>query len=101
MPHRLYTALAIMVPHIHIRRVRPIAGAIEVRADRRYRRFSNPKSRAVDQQFIDLFDLRQVWLEVLSERGGGIESLPSWGMLTLPRLVGNTVRRDNMLMWGL
>lgn len=50
----------------------------------RYRRFSIPKSRAVDQQFIDLFDISSVWDEVLS-KGGGIENLPGWGMLTLPR----------------
>jgi tyrosine-protein phosphatase SIW14 len=52
--------------------------------EERYRRFSTPKSRAVDQQFIDLFDLTSVWDEVLST-GGGIENLPEWGMLTIPR----------------
>ncbi|ORY34792.1 tyrosine phosphatase family-domain-containing protein, partial [Naematelia encephala] len=49
-----------------------------------YRRFSSPKSRAVDQQFIDLFDLSPVWESVMSS-GGGLENLPRWGMLTLPR----------------
>ncbi|WVW86974.1 hypothetical protein I302_109030 [Kwoniella bestiolae CBS 10118] len=49
-----------------------------------YRRFSSPKSRAVDQQFIDLFDLIPVWNEVIA-KGGGVGNLPEWGMLTLPR----------------
>jgi len=59
----------------------------------RYRRFSTPKSRAVDQQFIDLFDLSIVWDEVLST-GGGIENLPEWGMLNIPRRaeIGAAVR---------
>jgi tyrosine-protein phosphatase SIW14 len=59
----------------------------------RYRRFSTPKSRAVDQQFIDLFDLTIVWDEVLS-KGGGIENLPDWGMLNIPRRaeIGPAVR---------
>lgn len=51
----------------------------------RYRRFSNPKSRAVDQQFIDLFDLSPVWEKVISPNGGGLENLPGWSMLTIPR----------------
>lgn len=34
----------------------------------RYRRFSDPKSRAVDQQFIDLFDLEPVWDQILTGR---------------------------------
>ncbi|OCF62180.1 tyrosine specific protein phosphatase [Kwoniella mangroviensis CBS 10435] len=51
-----------------------------------YRRFSSPKSRAVDQQFIDLFDLMPVWKEVTgSSKGGGVGNLPDWGMLSLPR----------------
>ncbi|WWC95781.1 hypothetical protein V866_002647 [Kwoniella sp. B9012] len=51
-----------------------------------YRRFSSPKSRAVDQQFIDLFDLIPVWKEVTgSSKGGGVGNLPDWGMLSLPR----------------
>ncbi|BEI80662.1 hypothetical protein CcaverHIS002_0111910 [Cutaneotrichosporon cavernicola] len=49
-----------------------------------YRRFSAPKSRAVDQQFIDLFDLGPVWEEVMSQAGGGLANLPAWRMLTLP-----------------
>ncbi|GMK57513.1 hypothetical protein CspeluHIS016_0403470 [Cutaneotrichosporon spelunceum] len=49
-----------------------------------YRRFSAPKSRAVDQQFIDLFDLSPVWDEVMSPAGGGLANLPPWRMLTLP-----------------
>jgi tyrosine-protein phosphatase SIW14 len=59
----------------------------------RYRRFSTPKSRAVDQQFIDLFDLSIVWDEVLST-GGGVENLPEWGMLNVPRRaeIGAAVR---------
>ncbi|RSH88019.1 uncharacterized protein EHS24_000543 [Apiotrichum porosum] len=48
-----------------------------------YRRFSAPKSRAVDQQFIDLFSLAPVWAEVV-EKGGGLANLPDWLMLTLP-----------------
>lgn len=48
-----------------------------------YRRFSAPKSRAVDQQFIDLFDLAPVWTEVVAE-GGGLANLPNWRMLALP-----------------
>ncbi|KAI9638979.1 tyrosine phosphatase family-domain-containing protein [Dioszegia hungarica] len=50
-----------------------------------YRRFSNPKSRAVDQQFIDLFDLSLVWDEVVSPKGGGLENLPDWPMLRVPK----------------
>ncbi|WVQ66094.1 uncharacterized protein L199_004272 [Kwoniella botswanensis] len=51
-----------------------------------YRRFSSPKSRAVDQQFIDLFDLIPVWKEVTgSSKGGGVGNLPDWEMLSLPR----------------
>ncbi|ORX37769.1 tyrosine phosphatase family-domain-containing protein [Kockovaella imperatae] len=46
-----------------------------------YRRFSNPKSRAVDQQFIDLFQLSKVWEQVLSTEGGGLDNLPKWRML--------------------
>jgi hypothetical protein len=57
-------------------------------ADFRYRRFSDPKSRAVDQQFIDLFDLSLVWDETMSESGGGVENLPEWGMLSVPRMAG-------------
>lgn len=49
----------------------------------RYRRFSAPKSRAVDQQFIDLFDINPVWEEVIAT-GGGLSNLPNWPMLTLP-----------------
>ncbi|CAK9784299.1 hypothetical protein CC85DRAFT_68058 [Cutaneotrichosporon oleaginosum] len=49
-----------------------------------YRRFSAPKSRAVDQQFIDLFDLAPVWEEVMSPMGGGLANLPAWRMLALP-----------------
>lgn len=52
-------------------------------ADSRYRRFSAPKSRAVDQQFIDLFDLAPVWEGVLTF-GGGLANLPDWPMLALP-----------------
>jgi hypothetical protein len=48
-----------------------------------YRRFSAPKSRAVDQQFIDLFDIAPVWDEVVTT-GGGLSNLPMWPMLTLP-----------------
>lgn len=56
----------------------------------RYRRFSDPKSRAVDQQFIDLFDLSLVWDQAMDESrgGGGVENLPEWGMLSVPRIVG-------------
>jgi tyrosine-protein phosphatase SIW14 len=45
-----------------------------------YRRFSFPKSRAADQQFIELFDLAGVeilegerpdWAEIRDERTGG------------------------------
>ncbi|WVQ96017.1 hypothetical protein IAU59_003117 [Kwoniella sp. CBS 9459] len=77
-----------------------------------YRRFSSPKSRAVDQQFIDLFDIAPVWEQVTrpsksmnagnsSSRegagpggaggiksggaGGGLENLPKWDMLTIPK----------------
>ncbi|GFZ52345.1 Tyrosine-protein phosphatase SIW14 [Saitozyma sp. JCM 24511] len=50
-----------------------------------YRRFSSPKSRAVDQQFIDLFDISAVWDEVMSQ-GGGLENLPKWPMLSIPRM---------------
>jgi hypothetical protein len=60
----------------------------------RYRRFSIPKSRAVDQQFIDLFDLSSVWDEVLST-GGGIENLPQWGMLNIPRRAEITAAQRN------
>lgn len=71
----------------------------------RYRRFSNPKSRAVDQQFIDLFDLAPVWEQVTSPRGGGLENLPEWGMLTLPRGKPHEKARirgrDSSDMWGL
>ncbi|WVR08097.1 hypothetical protein IAU60_005143 [Kwoniella sp. DSM 27419] len=49
-----------------------------------YRRFSSPKSRAVDQQFIDLFDIAPVWEEALA-KGGGLDNLPKWEMLVLPR----------------
>ncbi|EIW71565.1 hypothetical protein TREMEDRAFT_26965 [Tremella mesenterica DSM 1558] len=49
-----------------------------------YRRFSFPKSRAVDQQFIDLFDVDQVWEEVVIS-GGGLEHLPKWNMISLPK----------------
>ncbi|WVF68470.1 hypothetical protein IAT40_003237 [Kwoniella sp. CBS 6097] len=86
-----------------------------------YRRFSSPKSRAVDQQFIDLFDIAPVWEQVTRPSrsntntntntntnrdgaeaggegtqsrdggrrsgggGGGLENLPKWGMLTIPK----------------
>ncbi|OCF43860.1 tyrosine specific protein phosphatase [Kwoniella heveanensis CBS 569] len=73
-----------------------------------YRRFSSPKSRAVDQQFIDLFDIAPVWEQVTrpsrsnttstvaaaaaagggtksGSGGGGLENLPKWGMLTIPK----------------
>jgi tyrosine-protein phosphatase SIW14 len=75
-------------------------------ADRaRYRRFSAPKSRAVDQQFIDLFETSHVWDEVV-EKGGGVPNLPEWGMLTLPRRImaikGKIeLMRDTSAMWGL
>lgn len=59
-----------------------------------YRRFSAPKSRAVDQQFIDLFDLVPVWAEVVSPMGGGLANLPAWRMLTLPLALAG--RRDEM-----
>ncbi|KAL1408246.1 tyrosine-protein phosphatase siw14 [Vanrija albida] len=49
-----------------------------------YRRFSSPKSRAVDQQFIDLFSLVPVWDEVMSPKGGGLMNLPNWKMLGIP-----------------
>ncbi|GAA93822.1 uncharacterized protein L969DRAFT_84731 [Mixia osmundae IAM 14324] len=29
-----------------------------------YRRFSEPKARSMDQQFIELFDIRDVWMEI-------------------------------------
>ncbi|WWD20255.1 hypothetical protein CI109_104731 [Kwoniella shandongensis] len=98
-----------------------------------YRRFSSPKSRAVDQQFIDLFDLTPVWQQVCaipssgtstsssasssgtpstpaaagaagespesSDKktkrvviGGGLDNLPNWEMLTLPK--GNKIRKN-------
>ncbi|WWC65783.1 uncharacterized protein I303_108405 [Kwoniella dejecticola CBS 10117] len=49
-----------------------------------YRRFSSPKSRAVDQQFIDLFDLMPVWNQLV-QKGGGLDNLPKWDMLSIPR----------------
>ena len=48
-----------------------------------YRRFSDPKSRAVDQQFIDLFDLGLVWDGVKIR--GETKDLPEWGMLRVPK----------------
>lgn len=63
----------------------------------RYRRFSNPKSRAVDQQFIDLFDLSLVWDEVDSPKGGGLENLPQWPMLRIPRARKKPVQVDDAL----
>ncbi|KAL7425056.1 tyrosine-protein phosphatase siw14 [Cryptotrichosporon argae] len=56
-----------------------------------YRRFSAPKSRAVDQQFIDLFDLAPVWRQVARE-GGGRAWLPEWRMLVVPRELGERER---------
>jgi hypothetical protein len=73
----------------------------------RYRRFSTPKSRAVDQQFIDLFDLSAVWEQLTAPSGGGLDNLPRWGMLTLPRTKATQVERirlrdrDITTMWGL
>ncbi|KAI8376286.1 tyrosine phosphatase family-domain-containing protein [Radiomyces spectabilis] len=43
-----------------------------------YRRFSHPKSRSMDQQFIELYDANQVW--PLVDR----RYLPSWPMLGDP-----------------
>ncbi|CAO1633189.1 unnamed protein product [Jaminaea pallidilutea] len=49
-----------------------------------YRRFSAPKSRSMDQEFIELFDTRRVWDEM---KGGGREQvemrrwLPRWAVL--------------------
>ncbi|KAL1918092.1 uncharacterized protein VTP21DRAFT_3358 [Calcarisporiella thermophila] len=40
-----------------------------------YRRFSHPKSRSMDQQFIELFDPRKVW-ELVDKRW-----LPNWPMI--------------------
>ncbi|KAG2182033.1 hypothetical protein INT43_006959 [Umbelopsis isabellina] len=40
-----------------------------------YRRFSHPKSRSMDQQFIELFDTRQVW-ELIDK-----EHMPNWPIL--------------------
>jgi hypothetical protein len=48
----------------------------------------------VDQQFIDLFDLSMVWDEVLTT-GGGIENLPQWGMLNIPRRAEITAAQRN------
>lgn len=60
----------------------------------RYRRFSDPKSRAVDQQFIDLFPLEPVWDQILADpSGGGARNLPGWGMMTVPRRVRNAALR--------
>ncbi|WWC73742.1 uncharacterized protein I206_107714 [Kwoniella pini CBS 10737] len=53
-----------------------------------YRRFSSPKSRAVDQQFIDLFDLIQVWNQII-EKGGGLNNLPNWEMLNIPKRINH------------
>ncbi|KAH8552124.1 tyrosine-specific protein phosphatase family protein [Umbelopsis sp. PMI_123] len=43
-----------------------------------YRRFSHPKSRSMDQQFIELFDTRQVW-ELVDK-----EHMPKWPTLGDP-----------------
>ncbi|CAG8620124.1 5986_t:CDS:2 [Dentiscutata heterogama] len=43
-----------------------------------YRRFSSPKSRSMDQQFIELFDASQVWR--LVDRN----HLPKWEELDVP-----------------
>ncbi|KAE8541760.1 hypothetical protein D1P53_001933 [Cryptococcus gattii VGV] len=75
-----------------------------------YRRFSAPKSRAVDQQFIDLFDIMPVWEAVCRPKGGGLGNLPDWGMLVLPKGVVEVgrdgkekkrVERDVLHMRGL
>ncbi|WVN89936.1 uncharacterized protein L203_105166 [Cryptococcus depauperatus CBS 7841] len=75
-----------------------------------YRRFSMPKSRAVDQQFIDLFDMGPVWEAVCQTKGGGLENLPEWGMLVLPKgsveiggdvKVKKRIERDVLHMRGL
>lgn len=75
-----------------------------------YRRFSAPKSRAVDQQFIDLFDIMPVWEAVCRPKGGGLGNLPDWGMLVLPKGVVEVgrdgkekkrVERDILHMRGL
>ncbi|KAF9364529.1 hypothetical protein BGX34_001247 [Mortierella sp. NVP85] len=43
-----------------------------------YRRFSHPKSRSLDQQFIELFDSREAW-KVIDPRW-----IPDWRTLGIP-----------------
>ncbi|CAI2181053.1 15271_t:CDS:2 [Funneliformis geosporum] len=43
-----------------------------------YRRFSHPKSRSMDQQFIELFDVSQVW-KLVDKR-----YVPNWEVLGYP-----------------
>lgn len=45
-----------------------------------YRRFASPKPRAMDQEFIELFDTRLVWAAV----GDNVKWLPHWAVLPLP-----------------
>ncbi|PWN22309.1 protein-tyrosine phosphatase, partial [Microstroma glucosiphilum] len=45
-----------------------------------YRRFSYPKSRSMDQEFIELFDVGMVWSQ-LEEDGEALEWLPRWTVL--------------------
>ncbi|WVQ77738.1 hypothetical protein IAR50_007428 [Cryptococcus sp. DSM 104548] len=76
-----------------------------------YRRFSAPKSRAVDQQFIDLFDIGPVWEGIVGGgKGGGLGNLPEWGMLCLPKGIVEVgkdgrekkrIERDTLHMRGL
>ncbi|ODN72912.1 hypothetical protein L202_08328 [Cryptococcus amylolentus CBS 6039] len=76
-----------------------------------YRRFSAPKSRAVDQQFIDLFDIGPVWEGIVGGgKGGGLGNLPEWGMLGLPKGIVEVgkdgrekkkIERDTLHMRGL
>lgn len=45
-----------------------------------YRRFASPKPRAMDQEFIELFDTRLVWAAL----GENARWLPHWAVLPLP-----------------
>ncbi|CBQ68604.1 related to SIW14-protein involved in actin filament organization [Sporisorium reilianum SRZ2] len=53
-----------------------------------YRRFSWPKSRSMDQEFIELYDERAVWRDI------DVRWLPKWSVLPLASLsLHNTTRK--------